>query len=626
MNITILDSWLRDYIDTNAAPLDIASALSLHSFGIEKITPTPGGDTLYEVEITPNRSDAISVIGVARELLVVLPKHGFSCSWRKQPAINQEINSTKYSLKVDIRDPSLVPCFYAIVLDNVTIGPGPDNMAKRLVESGFRGINNIVDITNYLMLDKGQPMHSFDYDKIIGQTMIVRESKSGEKITTLDGVDRTLPSGVIVIEDGSGRLIDLCGIMGAKNSEVDEKTKRVLLFVQVYDPIRIRKASMTLGHRTDAALRFEKGIDYGGVVPALWEAVDMAKKYAGATVESSLISIVNQEISEKFVEIDYPRVDQVAGIHLDKSIIDQTLTDLGFKIDKNKCLVPSWRYDDINITEDLAEEVIRIYGYYNIKGTLPSGEIPDSLQNPCFYWEDVARDYFKYMGFSECYTYSATTAKKAGTNALAISNPLNEDVSHLRTSLIPQLLSVLERNQGYSSILKLYELSATYHPSENDIPLQPITLGVVVKGLDIREFKGYIEGLFQEMGIKNPPEFTVNSHPGNILTFEINFENLVALSTKTKTYTPLTGFNSIREDLTFTIHSKVTYQEIVSVIRESDDRITGLHLKDVFKDSLTLSIEYLDRQKQISSTETQSIRQKIFSNLEKKLSVRLKGV
>lgn len=626
MNITILDSWLRDYIDTNAAPLDIASALSLHSFGIEKITPTAGGDTLYEVEITPNRSDAISVIGVARELLVVLPKHGFSCSWRKQPVISQEINSTKYSLKVDIRDPSLVPCFYAIVLDNVTIGPGPDSMAKRLEESGFRGINNIVDITNYLMLDKGQPMHSFDYDKIIGQTMIVRESLSGEKITTLDGVERTLPSGVIVIEDGSGRLIDLCGIMGAKNSEVDEKTKRVLLFVQVYDPIRIRKASMTLGHRTDAALRFEKGIDYGGVVPALWEAVDMAKKYAGATVESSLVSIVNQEISEKFVKIDYPRIDQVAGIHLDKSIVDQTLTDLGFKIDEDKCLVPSWRYDDINITEDLAEEVIRVYGYYNIKGDLPSGEIPDSRESSCFFWEDVARDYLKYMGFNECYTYSATTAKKAGADALAISNPLNEDVSHLRTSLIPQLLSVLERNQGYSSTLKLYELSATYHPSENDIPLQPITLGVVVKGLNYREFKGYIEGLFLEMGIKNPPDFSINSHSDNILTFEINFENLVTLSTKTKTYTPLTGFNSIREDLTFTIHSGVTYQKIVSVIKESDEKIINLQLKDVFKDSLTISIEYLDRKKQISSTDTQEIRQKIFSNLEKKLSIRLKGV
>jgi len=624
MDITILDSWLRDYINTNATPKDIASALSLHSFGIEKITPTASGDTLYSVEITPNRCDAISVIGVARELKVVLPKHGFDCSWKSHPEIGHDINSSKYTLKVDIKEPSLVPCFYAIVLDNITIGPSPADMIRRLDESGFRGINNIVDITNYLMLDKGQPMHSFDYDKILGQTMIVRESKVGEKVITLDSVERTLPAGVIVIEDGTGRLIDLCGIMGAKNSEVDENTKRVLLFVQVYDPIRIRKASMTLGHRTDAALRFEKGIDYGGVVPALWEAVDLAKKYAGATVDSNLISIINQELPEKSVKIDYPRIDSVAGIHLDKSIVDQTLSDLGFKINGDKCLVPSWRYDDINIIEDLAEEVIRIYGYYNLKGKLPTGEIPNSRENPCFYWEDAARNYLKFMGFSECYTYSATTAQKAGPNALAILNPLSEELTHLRTSLIPQLISVLERNQSHSSIIKLYELSATYHPVKNDIPFQPTTLGIVAKGLNFLEFKGYAEGLFREMGINDIPDLKITKYPNNILTLELNFEELIKSSSRAKTYIPLTTFNSIREDLTFIINPKVTYQKIASVIRESDDKIINLQFKDIFKDSLTLSIEYLDRTKQISSSDTQIIRQKIFSRLETELSVRLK--
>jgi len=624
MDISILDSWLRDYIDTDATPKDIASALSLHSFGVDKITPTASGDTLYSVEITPNRFDAISVIGIARELKVVLPKHGFRCSWKNQPTISQDINSQKYSLKVDIRDPSLVPCFYAIVLDKVAIAPSPADMIRRLDESGFRGINNIVDITNYLMLDKGQPMHSFDYDKILGQKMIVRESKAGEKIITLDDVERTLPAGVIVIEDGSGRLIDLCGIMGAKNSEVDEKTKRVLLFVQVYDPVRIRKASMTLGHRTDAALRFEKGIDYGGVVPALWEAVDLAKKYTGATVDSNLISVINRELPKKSVKIDYPRIDSIAGIHLDKNIVDQTLADLGFTQKGNLCFVPSWRYEDINIIEDLAEEVIRIYGYYNLKGKLPTGEIPNYRENPCFYWEDTARNYLKFMGFNECYTYSATTAKKAGQNALAILNPLNEDLTHLRTSLIPQLLSVLERNQSYSSVIKLYELSATYHSVKNDLPLQPITLGIVAKGLDYLEFKGYIEGLYREMGINNIPDLKITKYPNHVLALELNFEELVASSSRVKTYIPLTTFNSIREDLTFVIHSGITYQQIALVIKESDTRIVNLQFKDIFKDSLSLSIEYLDRDKQISSIDTQSIRQKIFSKLETELSVRLK--
>ena len=228
------------------------------------------------------------------------------------------------------------------------------------------------------------------------------------------------------------------------------------------------------------------------------------------------------------------------------------------------------------------------------------------------------------MGFSECYTYSATTAKNAGPNALAISNPLNEDLSHLRTSLIPQLLAVLDRNQGYSSVLKLYELSATYHAVKNDLPLQPMTLGLVTKGVDYLEFKGYIEGLLREMGVKNIPKLNIVTHPNHILTLELNFEELTVLTSRAKTYVPLTGFNSIREDLTFVIHSGITYQEIESIIKETDNKIVGLQFKDIFKDSLTLSIEYLDRDKQISSQDTQAIRQKIFSNLENKLSVRLK--
>jgi phenylalanyl-tRNA synthetase beta chain len=162
----------------------------------------------------------------------------------------------KYNLAVEIKDKSLVPRFSAIILDNIQIKDSPAYIKERLEAVGTRALNNVIDITNYLMFDKGQPMHAFDYDKILGAKMTVRESKKGEKIITLDSVERELPAGVIVIEDGEGRLIDLCGIMGAKNSEVDEGTRRVLLFVQVYDPVRIRKSSMALGHRTEAALIF----------------------------------------------------------------------------------------------------------------------------------------------------------------------------------------------------------------------------------------------------------------------------------------------------------------------------------------------------------------------------------
>ena len=257
MNISIPYSWLKDYIKTDAKPEDVANLLSLHSFSVEKIQYV-GGDDIFEIEVTPNRGDALSVLGVAREVYAVLVNHGHKCEWVKDKG-KKDINlEDKDSVEVVISDKSLVPRFTAIVMEKVKFGPSPKLIKERLEKVGIRPLGNVIDVTNYMMIDRGQPMHVFDYDKILGHKMIVRESLEGEAVTTLDGIERSLPKGVIVIEDGEGRLIDLCGIMGAKNSEVDEKTNKIFFFVQIYDPGKIRKASMSLGHRTDAALRFEK--------------------------------------------------------------------------------------------------------------------------------------------------------------------------------------------------------------------------------------------------------------------------------------------------------------------------------------------------------------------------------
>ncbi len=362
MNILIPHSWLKDYIKTDAKPAEIASALSLHAFSVEKIIETSSGEPVYEIEITPNRGDALSVLGIARELRALLPRLGFKVEWQKLK--NKKGNEAdKLKLDVQIVDKSLVPRFSALILEDVQIKDSPDFMKQKLEVVGQRALNNIIDITNYLMFDRGQPMHAFDYDKIKGAKMILRQSKKGEKIITLDGMERVLPEGVIVIEDGEGRLIDLCGIMGAQNSEVDAKTKRVLLFVQVYDPVRIRKSSMALGHRTEAALRFEKGIDFDGVILALWEAADLMKQYANAKEASKLIDILNVEYKPKEVLVDYEKINLVAGIEIKKKEIDEILQGLGFEFSGQKVKVPSWRYDDIDLPEDLAEEVIRVYVY-----------------------------------------------------------------------------------------------------------------------------------------------------------------------------------------------------------------------------------------------------------------------
>ncbi|HDQ88633.1 MAG TPA: phenylalanine--tRNA ligase subunit beta, partial [candidate division WWE3 bacterium] len=502
MNILVPHSWLKDYLQTDLPSEKLAELLSLHAFSVERILPQEDGDVVYEVEITPNRGDALSILGIARELKAILPAKGHPVGWKltsvapKVPSVEE---AYLRALSVEIKDSTLVPRFSAVVLDTVNVQDSPRSMRDRLEKVGIRPINNVVDVTNYLMVEWGQPMHAFDYDKILDAKMIVRESLEGEKITTLDGMERTLPAGVIVIEDGSGRLIDLCGIMGAQNSEVDEKTKRVLLFVQVYDPVRIRKASMALGHRTDAALRFEKGIDYLGVIPSLWYAVDLLEKNAEATLVSELIDIENHNFTQKEVSVDYEKISAIAGVEIKPQQVNSILVGLGFEFNEPNSLVtvPSWRADDIQILEDLAEEVIRILGYYSLPNKLPTGEIPLKSVDSSFYWEDFAKDFLRYQGFFECYTPSATSKELAGEGALSLKNPLSEEFHYFRKSLIPQLLDVANSNKGYADQLRLFELARVYNltdenKKEGQLPEQPFMLGLVVKGMDYLDFKGII--------------------------------------------------------------------------------------------------------------------------------------
>lgn len=624
MNILIPQNWLKDYVKTDAKTADIANALSLHAFSVEKIIEQDE-ESVFEIEITPNRGDALSILGIARELRALLPRLGFKAEW--QETENKKIDEVdKLKLDVQIADKSLVPRFCALVLEDVQIKDSPDFMKEKLEAVGQRPLNNIIDITNYLMFDKGQPMHAFDYDKIKGGKMTLRESKKGEKLVTLDGMERELPAGVIVIEDGEGRLIDLCGIMGAKNSEVDENTKRVLLFVQVYDPVRIRKSSMALGHRTEAALRFEKGVDFDAVVPALKEAANLMKQYANAKEASKLIDILNVEYKPKEVVVDYEKINLVAGIEIPKKEVDEILQGLGFEFSGQKVKVPSWRYEDIDLPEDLAEEVIRFYGYYKLPNKLLAGDLPKSADQKLFFLEDTAKNFLKHQGFFECYTNSATNEYLAGKGTLKIANPLTEEFKYFRTSLLPQLAAVLEKNLSYGDKIKIFELANVYLSREKELPAQPLKLGLIVKGMDFLEFKGVIEALQKELGVKDSIDFEIQEQKEGVLAAELDFEELVKRAVSVKACQLLSNFNSIKEDLTFVVSpsGQIAYSQIEKVITESDGRILRLNFKGIYKNFLTLAIEYLDTTKQISSEQTQEIRKKIFDRLEKQLEVKLK--
>lgn len=290
MNILIPDSWLKEFLKTKVPAPEIARSLLLCGPSVERVKPADK-DWIYDIEITTNRSDTASIIGIAREANAILPQFNY-----KSKLVLPEIKIPKkpkssLPLKVTIKPASICPRFSAIILDNVSIRPSPQLIKSRLEKAGIRSLNNMVDISNYLMLETGQPIHTFDYDQISGSTMKLRLSKPGETVTTLDNIKRTLPGGDIVIEDGKGKIIDLCGIMGAKNSAIRPETKKVIFFVQSYDPVLIRRTSMQLALRTEAAVRFEKGVDEKTIPEVIWRGLTMAREYCSARLASRLYDI-----------------------------------------------------------------------------------------------------------------------------------------------------------------------------------------------------------------------------------------------------------------------------------------------------------------------------------------------
>ena len=325
MNILIPDGWLREYITTDATPKQIKEYLSLCGPSVERIS-TGKGETVYDIEITSNRPDMMSVMGIAREAAAILPRFGIdaqlpSDKWTRLT----RSSSSKLKLHVTT-DPELNPRWTSVIFDTIKIKPSPDWLKKRLELVGVRSLNNVIDITNYLMHAYGQPAHVFDYDRIENHVMILRSSHKGETLTTLDGKTHTLPGGDIVIEDGSGKLIDLCGIMGGENSAITPDTKRVVLFLQTYNPERIRKTSMSLSHRTEASGLFEKGLDTELVLPVFLKGIQLMQKHAEGKLASAITDLYPEPYHPPTVGVVRKKIDSYIGVHLDTKEIHSILT------------------------------------------------------------------------------------------------------------------------------------------------------------------------------------------------------------------------------------------------------------------------------------------------------------
>ena len=361
-------NWLKDYIDIDKTPEQLADDLSLFGHEAESIEKI-GDDTVLDLEITPNRGDCLSVLGIAREIAALYNT--------KLRITKYEVREEKIDKKIEIKiaDPPLCSRFTARIIDGVKIGDSPKWMQEMLASYGFRPVNNIVDVTNYVMVATGQPLHAFDYDKIQDGFINIRSAKKGDEVITLDGKNRVLNEGAIIIED-SEKIYDLAGIMGGIKSEVDEKTKTIILQGAIFDPILIRKTSKYLNYTTDASYRYERGVDYEGTITGVDMATSLIQEISKEAKVSKLIDIRSQKPEEIAIKLDLAMANKLLGTNISKNEADKYLTRLGFNIDNDTVQVPSYRAFDVKIWHDLAEEIACVYGYNNIKKSQIASKMP----------------------------------------------------------------------------------------------------------------------------------------------------------------------------------------------------------------------------------------------------------
>ncbi|MDZ7586760.1 MAG: phenylalanine--tRNA ligase subunit beta [Patescibacteria group bacterium] len=603
MNITLSHSWLKDFLTTNASPKQIANSLSLCGPSVEKLTQTKN-DYLYEIEVTTNRVDCMSVLGIAREAAAILPQFGFSAHLKNN--ISQSAKPTgsdpvgkSFPLKVII-DPKLCFRFTAVVIKNVTVKTSPKNIQNRLESSRIRSLNNVIDISNYLMRAYGQPVHVFDLDKIKSK-MILRVSKPKETVTTLDGKIHILPGNDIVIEDGSRQLIDLCGIMGGLNSSVDQQTKNVLLFVQTYNPTHIRQTSMNLAHRTEAAVIFEKSPDPELVMPVLLKGIQLFKSMASGEQGSTIIDIYPHPYKSIVVKASLQLIKDRLGIEISQNEVDKILKSLGF-INQQ---VPSWRAKDITIPEDIIEEVARIYGYHRLPSQIMAAAIPTNYPKENFHLEHQIKLWLTGLGLNEIYTNSLVSQNRPGQ--LKIKNALSADWQYLRNSLIP----------SHTQNFPAFEIANIYLPRLGKLPEEKLQL--IISGVrDFPRLKGIIDVLSAKLHYTLSP--TYNSGAA-----VIDLSTVIKNAQIYPHYQPISSHPPMLEDLTFTLPEKTYLGPVIEAIKSTHRLIKSVQLTKTYQQNFTFTITYQNLSKDLSAADIAPIRKIIVNSLKNKFKADLVG-
>ena len=487
-------------------------------------------DVVFEYEITSNRVDCYSVIGIAREAAATFRKT-FTAPSVTKTGNDEDINDY---LKVRVENSRLCPRYCARMVKNIRLAPSPRWMQRRLAASGIRPINNIVDITNYVMEEYGQPMHAFNYDQLAGHEIIVKCAKDGDVFQTLDGQERKLDSTILMINDGE-KEVGIAGIMGGENSKITDDVTTMVFESACFDGTNIRLSAKKVGLRTDASGKYEKGLDPNTAEEAVNRACQLIEELGAGEVIGGIIDIYPVKKEEKRIPFDAARINRLLGTDIPEADMLEyfRMIELGYDADTKEVIAPTWR-QDLERMADVAEEVARFYGYDRIPTTLPSGEATTGKLSYKLRIEGLAREIAEFCGFSQGMTYSFESprvfdkmlipADSRLRMTVNISNPLGEDFSVMRTSSLNGMLTSLSTNYNRrNKDVRLYELANVYRPKA--VPLTELpdermqfTLGMYGDG-DFFTMKGVVEEFFEKAGMHKKPHYDPNGdhpylHPG----------------------------------------------------------------------------------------------------------------
>lgn len=647
-------NWLKDFVEIGLRPQELADKLTMA--GLEVTSQEQlDDDYVFEIEITSNRPDWLSVIGIAKEVAALTGKklkQGIQLKGQSSKAKAQE------NLKIQIEDKEACSFYSARVIRNVKVKPSPRWMMKRLLAIGLRPINNIVDISNYVLFTTGQPLHAFDLDKLKGSRIAVRFAKDAEEILSIDGIRRKLTPEVLVIADAHNPIA-IAGIMGGKDSEVNESTRNILLESAYFSPLATRKSGRLLGLSSDSSYRFERSVDKSNIVNASNFASSLILENSGGEI-GALSMRGSDKLTKKIVSFDIDKANKLIGKNLPPAKVKSILKALGFTIGQQKKNIlqisaPDFR-QDIKSHVDLTEELCRIYGYESMPLTLPALKPQAISGDALLLIREKIRELLTAIGFSETITYSLLnriTLQKAGIsleNNTSLENPLSAEQEILRPRLLPGLLQALGRNLELGNRPGLFfEIGDCFSRSE-----EWMSLAAIAEKYPLLKLKGALESLLQKLGIKNyrfregeNPAFqkgrsaalliedreigSIGQIPKEILLdFKIDSDevtaieiNLGALKTYAhfqKMYQPLPQYPSVLRDVSLIVDEAVSYQKLLDAINGCRaEYLEKVRFKDVYrseavgkgKKSLTLSLEFRSREKTLTDAQVNAPFEKI---------------